>query len=272
MLNNVIQALNPYPLENRNTAEILLAHVLNVNRAYLHSYPELTLTLKQQSLFETLMARFMAGEPLAYILKRQAFWSIDLYVTPASLIPRPDTELLVELVLQLSNTHPLRVADLGTGSGAIALALAKERPYWEIYATDVSIEALAIAKRNAKDLFVKNVTFSEGNWCDALPKCLFDIIVSNPPYVAKEDSYLDQSVYDYEPHIALFSDENGLSDITKIITESLAYLKKSGCLIVEHGFNQGEVVRKLFAKKGYTSVKTHLDLAGKERATLGIKI
>lgn len=270
MLPNVTMLLKQYALDQRLTAEMLLAHVLTVNRAYLHTYPQQLLTSKQLSDFETLMNRWMAGEPLAYLTGYQSFWSLDLQVTPATLIPRPETELLVELALQKSHDK-MRIADLGTGCGAIALALASEKPAFEIYATDLSADALRIAQTNAEQLSIKNIVFKQGDWCDALPKRSFDMIVSNPPYVAEGDIDLAQSVYDYEPHLALFSDNNGLSDIQGIILQALSYLKKDGFLLLEHGFKQAEAVRNLLANAGFADIKTALDLAGLERVTLGVK-
>lgn len=272
MLPSVATVLASYTLNKRLDAEILLAHVLAVNRIHLHTHPEQVLTLIQQSDFKKLMGRCVLGEPVAYLTGRQAFWSMDLRVTPATLIPRPDTELLVELALQINGDDAnMIVADLGTGSGAVALALANEMPAWDIYATDCSLDALSVAKENAERLAIKNITFSQGDWCDALPQRLFDIIVSNPPYVATGDLHLAQSVYDYEPHVALFSEEHGLSDIRRIISTAFNYLKPGAHLMLEHGFQQAEEVRKLLAKAGYVDIKTASDLAGLDRVTLGKK-
>jgi len=271
MLRNVANILASYAADKKLDAEIILAHVLEVNRAHLHTHPEQVLTLIQQSNFEKFMHRCVLGEPVAYITERQAFWSLDLRVTPATLIPRSDTELLVELALQISDDSKKIVADLGTGSGAIALALANERPAWDVYATDFSLDALSVAKENAERLKIRNINFSQGAWCDALPKHLFDLIVSNPPYVTRGDIHLAQSVYDYEPHSALFSAEDGLSDIRCIIFSAVHYLKSGAYLILEHGFQQAEEVRNLFAEAGYIDIKTISDLAGLDRVTMGKK-
>lgn len=268
---SVAALLASYSFDTRLDAEILLAYVLAVNRAYLHSHPEQVLTPSQYSDFEKLMNRCHLGEPIAYITGQQAFWSMDLRVTPATLIPRPDTELLVELALQVGGDTKRVVADLGTGSGAVALALAKERSTWDLYATDSSVDALSVAKENAERLAIKNIIFSQGDWCDALPKRMFDIIVSNPPYVATGDVHLAQSVYDYEPHDALFSDENGLRDTRQIIFTALSYLKLGAVLMLEHGFQQAEGVRNLFEEAGYTNINTVVDLAGHDRVTMGVK-
>lgn len=265
----MLLTLSSYSPEQKLDAEILLAHVLGTNRAYLHTHPEQVLNFAQQNQFNTLMDKCLLGEPVAYLTSSQAFWSLDLQVTPATLIPRPDTELLVESVLQIVNGMKMVIADLGTGSGAIALALAYELPDCEVYATDSSLDALIIAKANAKRLAINNVIFYQGNWCDALPKILFDIIVSNPPYIAVGDVFLSQSVYDYEPHAAIFSDNDGLRDIQHIITEATKYLKSGGYLLLEHGFQQAEEARKLFSKLGYMDIKTNTDLAGLDRVTMG---
>ncbi len=271
MLPSVRNILASCSLDKRLDAEILLAHALEVNRAYLHTHPEQVLTLVQHSNFEKFMHRRMLGEPVAYLIRRQAFWSLDLQVTPETLIPRPDTELLVELALQISDNAKMVVADLGTGSGAVALALANEMPTWDVYATDFSLDALSVAKENAERLAIKNIIFSHGDWCDALPKRLFDIIVSNPPYITPGDVHLAQSVYDYEPHAALFASNNGLSDIRRIIFEALHYLKPNAYLLLEHGFQQAEEVRNLFAEAGYIDIKTTPDVAGRDRVTMGKK-
>ncbi len=271
MLSNVGTVLASYISHQRLHAEILLAHTLAVNRAHLHTYPEQILTSTQQSDFEKLMNRYISGEPMAYLTGCQAFWSMDLRVTSATLIPRPETELLVELALQISSDSKMIVADLGTGSGAVALALANERPDWDIYATDMSVDALWVAKKNAERLKINNILFSQGDWCDALPKHLFDIIVSNPPYVTIGDVHLAKSVYDYEPHAALFSRDNGLSDIRRIISRALNYLKPGAYLMLEHGFQQAEDVRILLAESGYVEIKTATDLAGLDRVTMGKK-
>jgi release factor glutamine methyltransferase len=269
MLASVATVLAPYAVNKRLDAEILLAHVLKVSRVHLHAYPEQILTSMQQSDFENLMQRCHLGEPVAYLTERQAFWSMDLRVTSATLIPRPETELLVELALQVSDDVNMKVADLGTGSGAVALALASEKPAWDIYATDFSVDALSVAKENAERLKIKNIVFRQGDWCDALPKHLFDIIVSNPPYVATGDVHLAQSVYDYEPHAALFSREKGLSDIRRIIARALGYLKPGAFLMLEHGFEQAAAVSNLLADAGYMDIKTISDLAGLDRVTMG---
>lgn len=250
-------------------ADILLAHVLNVSRSYLLAFPEREVTENEKHQFEKLIAQRQKKIPIAYLTGHREFWSLDLIVTPDTLIPRPETELLVELVLsELKNTSKKIIADLGTGSGAIALAIASERPDWEIYATDRSENALKIAKLNAERLHFKNIFFAKGEWCGALPDIKFDAIVSNPPYIAAHDQHLEN--LSYEPQSALIADENGLRDIRYIIAEAKTYLQKNGLLMLEHGFDQAFKVRKLLAEYGYSNIKSHEDLARLERVTSAI--
>ncbi len=246
-------------------ADILLAHVLKVSRSYLLAFSERELTEAEKKLFEKLIAERKKKIPIAYLTGHREFWSLDFSVTPDTLIPRPETELLVELILQKIQGDNKIIADLGTGSGAIALAIAHERPHWKVYATDASEKALHIAKLNAKYLHLKNVIFSQGIWCAALPAIKFDVIVSNPPYIAADDPHLED--LHYEPKTALIADDNGLSDFRIIIAEAKLYLQAGGLLLLEHGFNQGEQVRNLLREAGYLQVETYRDLAGLERAT-----
>jgi release factor glutamine methyltransferase len=251
-------------------AEILLSHVLNVQRSYLHAHHERILSAEQQSHFINLMKKRMEGQPIPYLTGHCEFWSLDLLVTSDTLIPRPETELLVELILKKSDEASLCVADLGTGSGAIALAVAHERPHWTIYATDSSMAALNVAKLNAVRLGIKNIIFCDGIWCAALPKISFDMIVSNPPYISKDDPHLQPSVLATEPASALISAENGLQDIYHIIDEARSYLKPGGCLLLEHGFSQAEYVKSQFLAAGYINVSCEQDFSGLNRVVTGI--
>ncbi|MCD6039406.1 MAG: N5-glutamine S-adenosyl-L-methionine-dependent methyltransferase [Gammaproteobacteria bacterium] len=251
-------------------AEVLLAYLLNVQRSYLHAHPERILSKIEEIYFADLIKQRAQGQPIAYLTGHCEFWSLDLMVTSDTLIPRPETELLVELILKKSNKLSCVVADLGTGSGAIALALARERPQWTIYATDSHLAALNIAKKNASRLKIKNIIFCHGIWCKALPPLLFDILVSNPPYVAENDPHLEQHVLTTEPASALLSGEDGLKDIRHIIHESRIYLKPKGYLLLEHGFSQAKAVRNDFLKVGYTHVISHQDFSGLNRVTTGI--
>lgn len=254
----------------RLEAEWLLSEILGVDRSYLYTYPEQLLTQDQYAAFETLLKRRLRGEPFAYIVGRKAFWSFELEVTPETLIPRPETELLVELTLQhLPKDLPLWVADLGTGSGAIALALALERPAWHIVATDISRQALEVAKANAARLNGSRVQFYQGAWCDALPKKKYAAIVSNPPYIAPNDREVEPWVVQFEPNKALFSGEEGLEDIHQIIMQARDYLEAGGMLLLEHGVSQAESVVALLERNHYTKISTYIDLSGKPRVTIG---
>lgn len=255
----------------RLDGELLLAHVLNVSRGYCYSHPEQELTVEQQLHLQALIQERLAGEPIAYLIGRQAFWNDDFIVTPSTLIPRPETELLVQILLsELPVESEIQVADLGTGCGAIALSLAKERPTWQITATDFSKEALQVARENAQALHLKNVHFSQGSWCLALPHQLYHAIVSNPPYIAERDPHLEWGDVRFEPRNALVSGPDGLSAMQEIISNAGDYLHNGGLLLLEHGFEQGEAVRALLEKWGFTRIKTERDLAGHERATSGI--
>lgn len=254
----------------RLDAELLLRHVLGVNRSWLYAWPDKPLAAQQQQQFEALVARRAQGEPIAHILGEREFWSLTLKVTPDTLIPRPDTELLVEQALRLlPNDAALKVADLGTGSGAIALAIARERPCCTLVATDYSAAALAVAQQNAIRNQIGNVEFSRGRWCEALGDEQFDLIVSNPPYIAVDDPHLAQGDVRFEPRSALASGPDGLDDIRQIAFEVSAHLLAEGWLLLEHGFEQGEKVRAILVSNGFDPVITWRDLAGHERVTGG---
>ncbi|AWN14512.1 peptide chain release factor N(5)-glutamine methyltransferase [Salinisphaera sp. LB1] len=219
---------------------------------------------------DTAVARRLAGEPLAYIVGQIGFHELDLRVTPDVLVPRPDTETLVEAVLsRLPGQAALHIADLGTGSGAIALALAHARPRWQLLATDAHANALTVARRNAERLGVPNVAFAEGDWYDALAGARFDAIVSNPPYIDPADPHLDDPALRHEPRHALVAQAHGLADIVQITTGARTHLRPGGALFVEHGHTQGADVRRLFAAAALIDVETLPDMAGHARVTLG---
>lgn len=249
--------------------EMILAYIMRVERSYLHAHPEYILSNDEYDQFQELLNRLLQGEPIAYITHQREFWSLDLRVTKDTLIPRPETELIVESVLALGDLNNAKLADLGTGSGAIALAIAHEKPDWTIHATDISKPALEVAKSNAERLNINNIHFKQGNWLAALPETLFDVIVSNPPYIAEGDLDLQQSVFDFEPKNALIAADNGLKDLADIIQQAVSHLKSGGYLILEHGFKQGEAVRRLFSKMGYSEIETKRDLSQLERVTIG---
>lgn len=253
-------------------AELLLAHVLGLTRAQLHSKKfELNLSQLQQVAVRQLVERRQCGEPIAYLIGQKEFWSIPLTVDPRVLIPRPETELLVQLLLETYAISPRKIADLGTGSGAIAIALAMARPHWQIIATDCSVDALQLAKCNIQRYDIHNVELRQGDWCQALFESeKFDALVSNPPYLASDDPHLQsESALAYEPKIALIAGETGLHHLETIITQSRDYLSEGGTLFLEHGYDQGEFVKQFFLKSGFHSHKKYNDLAGHQRVSSG---
>jgi release factor glutamine methyltransferase len=256
----------------RLDAEILLALALNQVRTWLYTWPEHIPSLPEQHMYLDLLRRRQQGEPVAYLVHRTEFWGLDLKVNQHVLIPRPDTETLVQAVLTaLTNNSVARVADLGTGSGAIALALASEQPGWRIVATDVSLDAVLLARENATRLGIDNVSFMEGEWLEPLQGMTLDAIVANPPYIAEGDPHLDEGDVRFEPVLALVSADNGLARIRRIVEQSPSCLDAGGWLMLEHGFAQGPAVRGIFTEAGFRNVVTHRDLAGHERVTAGQK-
>jgi len=254
----------------RLDAEILLCELLRCNRAGLVIRADEVLTTELALRYAALIERRQQGEPVAYLTGRREFWSLELHVSPAVLIPRPDTELLVEWALErLRGVSAPLLADLGTGSGAIALALASERPDARVVAVDLSADALAQAAHNARLLGLERVDFRLGDWLVPLAGERFDLIVSNPPYVAEQDPHLRD--LRFEPRRALTAGADGLSDLRRIAADALGYLKPGGALLLEHGAEQGAAVRALLHQQGYGAIETRRDLAGLERATLGVK-
>ncbi len=251
-------------------AEILLAHALGKTRTWLHTWPERVLTSEQRAAFEALLERRLAGEPVAYLIGMRAFWSLDLAVTADTLIPRPETELLVELALaRIPEQADWRLADLGTGSGAIALALARERPSCRITATDRSSGALAVARANATRLGIANLEFREGAWYAPLAGERFQMIVSNPPYIAADDRHLSEGDLRFEPRSALAAGPEGLDDLRLIAAGARTHLHDGGWLLLEHGYDQGAAVRALLDDNGLVDVRSERDALGHERVTLG---
>src|SRR6056297_769408 len=251
----------------RLEAAILLAHCLGRPRSHLIAWPDRPVAEAARRHFESLVARRRRGEPVAYLTGRREFWSLDLAVTAATLIPRPETETLVERALaRLPAGAPLQVADLGTGSGAVALALARERPEATIVATDISAAALAVAACNRRDLALDNVFLAQTDWCRGLRR--LQLVVTNPPYVATADPHLQRGDLRFEPAGALTSGAEGLDDIRRIIGD-LRGSMEAGWLLTEHGHTQGPAVRRLMQAAGLKAVATHPDLAGRERVTEG---
>ncbi len=266
------QASLPDSDSPRADAEILLAHVLGRPRSYLLTWPEKELSADEQAAFEALLARRAAGEPVAYLMGSRGFYGLDLAVSPAVLIPRPETELLVEAALARLPAGSCRVADLGTGSGAIALALANEsrheRKDVQVVAVDVSPDALAQARVNAQTLGLA-VDFRLGDWCGGLADDMFDLIVSNPPYIRADDVHLTLGDVRFEPLLALASGADGLDAIRAIMACAPAHLKPGGWLLFEHGYDQADAVAALLCAAGWQAVESLCDLQGHARVTLG---
>ncbi len=255
----------------RIDAEIILAFILKQDRTYLYTWSDRGVSIESEKRFRLLIAKRTAGEPVAYLVGQQPFWNFDLKVSSATLIPRPETELLVELALErIPQESSFRVADLGTGSGAIALAIASERPDVAVVATDYSAHALEIAAENARRLGIESIEFCEGSWFIPITEEKFDLIVSNPPYVESCSEYLQRGDLRFEPDSALIgADDDGLGDVREIVKHAPSYLKMAGWLLLEHGAEQGERVREIFGMAKFSAVKTVKDLAGLERVTMG---
>lgn len=250
-------------------AELLLAEIMQVGRSFFYSDPDAEPSWAQLERFNQLLQRRLDGEPVAYLLGRQEFWSMVLKVNAATLIPRPETELLVELTLaKLDSKESCRVADLGTGSGAIALALASERPEWQITATDISPDALKVAEENRQAHHLENVILRQGEWLSAL-QGKFHAVVSNPPYIAAADPHLRSGNIRFEPELALSPGDDGLASFRQISANAGEYLFPGGWLLFEHGFDQADQVQCMLLAAGMENIKTLQDLEGLDRVTIG---
>lgn len=253
--------------------EILLAHILDKPRTYLSTWPEKALSTAQAQLFETFFQRRLNGEPIAHIVGLREFWSLPFFVDNTTLIPRPDTELLVEAALNIfakdAPQQARSLLDLGTGTGAILLALAHEKQYWQCVGVDKSPAAVALAEKNRMHLQLTNAHILHSDWFARIASNRFDIIVSNPPYVDPADPHLQQGDVRFEPRTALVAENNGLADIEQITQQAPDYLLRGGWLLIEHGYDQGEPVRELFERKGFEQVQTLRDFGDNERVTLG---
>ncbi|MDP1574530.1 MAG: peptide chain release factor N(5)-glutamine methyltransferase [Coxiellaceae bacterium] len=264
----ITEQLFPLSGTARMDAELLLMYVLNKTRAQLITDSMTVVSDAEASMIDAVVARRLSGEPIAYILGYQPFWTLELLVSPDTLIPRPETECLIDWILtNLGDQTALTIADLGTGTGAIALALGSEKSGWKIDAIDESYEALAIAKKNADKNNIKNVSFYQGDWCNALPNRKYDVIVSNPPYIAEGDLHLKRLTF--EPQSALVSGSDGLDAIQIIATQAKAFLKLGASLVIEHGFDQAMAVCDIFRKAGYDEVHNHRDLSDVPRFVTG---
>ncbi|WP_369988126.1 peptide chain release factor N(5)-glutamine methyltransferase [Pseudomonas xanthosomatis] len=259
----------PESPSERLDAELLLAAALGKSRSYLHTWPERIVSSEAAETYAGYLARRRAGEPVAYILGQQGFWKLDLEVAPHTLIPRPDTELLVETALELVPATPARVLDLGTGTGAIALALASECPAWQVTALDRVEEAVALAERNRQRLGLGNVQVRSSHWYSALAGERFDLILSNPPYIRAADPHLAEGDVRFEPSSALVAGEDGLDDLRLIVAQAPQHLLPGGWLLLEHGYDQAAQVRELLAAAGFLGVVSRIDLGGHERISLG---
>lgn len=259
----------------RADADVLLCHLLDCRRSYLMTWPERELDAAQQATLQEWLARRLNGEPIAHLVGEREFWSLPLKVSPATLIPRPDTEVLVEQALTKIPQGPCAVLDLGTGTGAIALALKSERPEIEVWAVDRMADAAALARENSAALGLP-IEVRDGSWFEPLgepdrdktPR--FAVIVSNPPYIDGADPHLEQGDVRFEPRSALVADDAGLADIRHIVAHAPAYLLTDGWLLLEHGWDQGEAVRQLLRDSGYREVATVRDYGDNDRVTLGL--
>lgn len=253
--------------------EIILCHILQKNRTWLFTWPDKILTPDQQQMFAEFFQRRKSGEPIAHIVGEREFWSLPLAVNNSTLIPRPDTELLVETTLELfaqdKSDQARNCLDLGTGTGAIVLALASEKPHWQLLGVDKSADAVALAEQNRKQLNFNHVKVQQSDWFTQIEANKFDVIVSNPPYIDPQDPHLDQGDVRFEPRSALIAENHGLADIELIIRESWNYLRSDGWLLLEHGYDQGDAVRELLRAHGFVAVETRRDLGNNERVSLG---
>lgn len=253
----------------RADAEILLAHCLQKSRTYLYTWPEKVVDSNTEATFRQLLAERLRGVPIAHLTGQREFWTLNLKVTPDTLIPRPETELLVETAISLLPAGSSAILDLGTGTGAIALSIAHERPDLQVTACDFSAAALAVASENAQTHHISNMQFIQSNWFSALPSQHFDLIVSNPPYIEADDPHLAQGDVRFEPLTALASGQDGLDDIRHIVQSAPQWLANGGWLLLEHGYHQGKAVTTLLQAAGFQQVRCLPDLAGNDRVSLG---
>ncbi len=270
-LQRAVQQLQTLPQSQPHLeARLLLSQATGWSQSTLLAWPERLLSPRQQADFQALIQRRCAGEPIAYLRKQQAFWTLDLRVSPATLIPRPETELLVEIALEsLPAREALCIADLGTGSGAIAAALATERPRWQLLALEREVDALAIAAQNFRRYRLANVAPLQAHWLEPIGPARLQAILSNPPYIPQGDPHL--RALRYEPSQALVAGVDGLQAIHQILRQAPSCLVSGGLLALEHGFDQGAAVRALFQRAGFSQIETRRDLSGQPRVTLGFR-
>ena len=254
----------------RLDAEILLCNVMQFNQSKIYSHPEEVIPDDKLALFQSLIAQRQQGYPIAHLTKKKEFWSLELTINKDTLIPRPETELLVEKALEMiPEDTSYNILDLGTGSGAIAIAIASERPKTKIVATDINKNALSMAKKNADAHQLKNIQFHLSDWYQNIPPQIFNLIVSNPPYIKKNDEHLSQGDVRFEPQCALVSGIDGMHAINTILKNVKPYLAGAACLLIEHGYDQKESVQQAFLKQDFKQIKTFQDLSGQDRMTSG---
>jgi release factor glutamine methyltransferase len=254
----------------RLDAEILFCDVMQFSRSRIYSHPEQAVPEDKSVLFQSLIEQRQQGHPIAHLTGKKEFWSLELTVNKDTLIPRPETELLVETALQMiPENAAFNILDLGTGSGAIAIAIASERPDCKIVATDINKNALSIAKENAETHQIENIQFFLSDWYKNIPSQSFDLIVSNPPYIKQDDEHLSQGDVRFEPELALVSGVDGMQAINIILESAKHYLASNACLLIEHGYDQKPLVQEAFLKHDFKQLKTFQDLSGQDRITLG---
>jgi release factor glutamine methyltransferase len=274
LLNAATSTFTPMSDTAKLDAELLMCHVLDCNRTYLFTWPDKVLDETQIALFQQLCEKRQLGHPIAHLIGFREFWTLNLKVSPTTLIPRPDTETLVEHALSLvfgltSKETRLKGLDLGTGTGAIALSLASELTSWDWLGADFIAEAVSLAEENTKLNDIINCKIIQSDWFDNIPDTKFNLIVSNPPYIDESDPHLSQGDVRFEPLTALTAADNGLSDIKKIVSQAKCYLHDNGLLIIEHGNTQAKAVQDIFIQNGYRNISTVKDLSLNDRITVG---
>ena len=272
LIKSATSQLNSTSDTARLDAELLLCHTIKKERSYVFTWPDYALNHTQAKIFNDLLKQRLKGLPIAYLIGYREFWTLKLNVNADTLIPRPETELLVETALnKMLINKPMSVLDLGTGTGAIALSIASEQPSSKVLAVDVSADALAVAQQNSIDNHIHNVKFLKSNWFDQISNQEFDLILSNPPYIEEDDPHINQGDVRYEPRLALTSGTDGFDDIRFIISHSKKRLKHKGWLMFEHGYQQATLSQQLMVQAGYQEVESLKDFAGHERVTIGCK-
>ncbi|WP_027705872.1 peptide chain release factor N(5)-glutamine methyltransferase [Zymobacter palmae] len=272
LLKAAAQTLSSSSDTARLDAELLLCHVIGKPRTWLYTWGDQTIAEEARAAFATLIERRHTGEPVAYLIGEREFWGLTLETAPHTLIPRPDTELVVDTALARATRAEGQLLDLGTGTGAIALAFASERAGWQVIGADVVPEAVSLAQRNARRLGIANARFIESNWFTALPPTArFELIVSNPPYIAADDHHLNEGDVRFEPRSALVADDDGLADLRHLVDTAWQFLRPEGWLLLEHGWTQAEAVCAMLNECGYVQVESLTDLGQQPRVSLGQK-